>query len=127
MSFLTVIAQDATAVEQDVIGAVKTAAQYVDNVFVTDVEPALTDGITAVLKLIQSNGGQLLMTAAADAVGLLSGASWGTVVTQIVTAAEAAGATTLAETKTLAASTALQIVQAVQGTPPAVVTPPAAA
>lgn len=41
MTFLATIEADATIVEQDVVAGLKAGVAYVDNVIVTDVEPAL--------------------------------------------------------------------------------------
>lgn len=52
MSFLTVVEQDATTVEQSVVAGLKTAADYVDNVTVTEIEPALLQALLAALKVL---------------------------------------------------------------------------
>jgi hypothetical protein len=61
MSFLTVVEQDATAVEQAVVSGLKTAADYVDNVTVTDILPVLeTQLLAAIEKLGQEAVAALL-------------------------------------------------------------------
>lgn len=114
-SFFATIAAEATAVEQDVVAGVKTAIAYVDNVIVTDIEPALAVAFSAALALIENNGGTLLLTAAQDVVnGIADGTSLADIGTQVLTAAKAAGATTVAAEEALAAQTAVTIAQAVK-------------
>lgn len=50
MSLWTVVVQDATEVEQAVVGGLKTALGYVDNVVVSDVIPALEDALKAAIE-----------------------------------------------------------------------------
>lgn len=52
MSFLTVVEQDATDIENAVVSGLKTAVTYVDNVFVTEIEPALLQAFMAALKVL---------------------------------------------------------------------------
>ena len=81
-----------------------------ETVYTDDVKPALA----AAEALITRNGGQLLITEAISALEGLATGNWSAVVTTLVANAEAAGATTLAEEKQLAGSTALQVAQALQ-------------
>jgi hypothetical protein len=49
MSFWTVVEQDATEVENAVVAGAKTCLDYVDNVFVTEIEPALETALKAAI------------------------------------------------------------------------------
>jgi hypothetical protein len=114
MSFWTIVKDDATAVEQDVVNGLKAAVTYVDNIIVLDVEPALAAAFSQALQLIRRNGGTLLLSAATNVLPSLVAGQWGTAVTNLLADAKAAGATTVSSEEQLAASTALQIQQAVQ-------------
>ena len=52
MSFLTVVEQDATQVEQAVVAGLKTAVDYVDNIVVTDLLPVLETQLLAAIKAL---------------------------------------------------------------------------
>lgn len=118
MSFFVILKKDAELLEQEVLAAAKIGIQYIEKVFVQDVEPALAVAFSAAVDIVTRNGGALLLTAAEDAIGALSGtgATLETVVAQILTAAKAAGAATIAAEEQLAARTALQLAQAVKAT-----------
>lgn len=65
MSFFTVVKQDATDIENAVVAGLKTGLNYVDNVVVTDVIPALeTELLNAIEKLGQEAVAELLGNAA---------------------------------------------------------------
>lgn len=48
-SFWTTVSAEASAVEQDVVGAAKTTLNYVDNAFVTEIEPELEAALKGAL------------------------------------------------------------------------------
>lgn len=50
MSFVTIIEQDAVEVEQAVVAGAKACLNYVDNVIVTDLIPALEAALLAAIK-----------------------------------------------------------------------------
>ena len=67
MSFLTVVEQDATEVENAVVDGLKTAVGYVENVTVVDILPALeTVLLNAIEKLGQEAVAALLGSAVAS-------------------------------------------------------------
>lgn len=67
MSFLTVVEQDATEVETAVVAGLKTAADYIDNVVVTDILPVLQAQLLAAIeKLGQEAVAALLGDALAE-------------------------------------------------------------
>lgn len=125
-SFFVKVGTEIETEASNVLTAAKADINAIEGVFVADVEPAIESGLSATYDLLKRNGGQLLMTAAVDALGLLTGSSWAVVAAQVVTAAKAAGAVFVAGEEQLAASTAMQIQQNLQATP-AAVTPPATA
>lgn len=57
MSFLTVVLQDAEEIETSVVAGAKTILNYVDNVTVTEIEPALE---TALLAAIEKLGQEIV-------------------------------------------------------------------
>ena len=64
MSFLTVLEQDATDVENAVVSGLKTGLNYVDNVVVTELLPALETALNAAIgKLGQEAVAAILNTA----------------------------------------------------------------
>ena len=64
MSFLTVVEQDADAIENAVVDGLKSAVTYVDNVVVTDILPVLEQSLLAAIeKLGQEAVAALLGTA----------------------------------------------------------------
>lgn len=52
MSFFTEVKADAVQLEQDVVAGLKTGLAYVDNVVVTEIDPALEDAFLAALKIL---------------------------------------------------------------------------
>ena len=111
MSFLTALEADISTVETEVVNGAKTVIKYIDNVFVMDVEPA----IVSALKLLERNGGAMLLAVATNVLPSLVAGQWAQAVTNLIADAKTAGAQMIAEEEQLAASTALQIVQAAQG------------
>lgn len=64
MSFWTVVKQDATDIENAVVGGLKTGLNYVDNVVVTEIEPALETALEgAISKLGQTAVAAILAAA----------------------------------------------------------------
>jgi hypothetical protein len=100
--------------EDFVVKEANEVENFIDGVFVDDVKPFFNNA----LALVERNGGALLFSAAANVVGGLVTGNWGSVVAQVISTAKAAGAQTLEQEEQLAASTALQLVQAGQATAP---------
>ena len=110
-----VIASLFYAAENEVVAGFDDVKDWISGVFVLDVEQFFAGA----LSLIEQNGGTLLIGAAQTVLhnlgGIIATGSWTTTVTQVLETAKEAGAHTLAETEQLAASTALQVVQAAAG------------
>lgn len=51
-SFITEVKDEAVEIEQDVVAAMKTGLNYVDNVLVTDIGPELMAAFTKALELV---------------------------------------------------------------------------
>lgn len=95
-------AEDAIVADAEVVGG------FLSGIFTDEVEPFFKNA----LALVERNGGALLIKAAGDALPALVSGKWGVSVTQIIADAKAAGAALIPQEEQLAASTALQIVQA---------------
>lgn len=95
----------------DVVVVAEEVETFVEGVFVDDVKPFFTSA----LALIERNGGTTLMKIAGDVLPDLVTGQWGLAVDKIVADVTAAGAVLVEGEEQLAASTALQIVQAAGG------------
>lgn len=69
MSFLTVLEQDATEVEQSLVNGAKDFANYIDNVLVTELIPELETALMTALKNFTQQEIAVAITAIKSAVG----------------------------------------------------------